>query len=78
MIVPCVLSALPRRTDGGAVLKLESHDVAVMAEALHQEIARWEVLRDDHRVHGVLIVGLGTNCDGVMRWFGEHLTTVQR
>ena len=45
---------------------------------IQSEICRSDDARYDHRLHGVLMVGQGMSCAEVGRWFGEHVTTLER
>jgi transposase len=50
----------------------------VMRRAIQQEIARSEESRDDHRLHGLLLLTGGHSCQPVADVVGENRRTVQR
>lgn len=58
--------------------KLEIADPEVMRIAIQQEIGRSDESRYDHRLHGLLLVTGGQNCQQVAELFGEDRRTVQR
>ncbi len=49
-----------------------------MILALHDEIARSEESRYDHRLHGVPLSAQGVSCYRIADWLGQHPTTVER
>jgi hypothetical protein len=49
-----------------------------MRRAVHQEIARSDESRDDHRLHGLLLRTGGHSCQQVADLVGENRRTVQR
>ena len=58
--------------------KLVVTDAKRNCPIIQREIGRSEEARYDHRLHGVLMVAQGMSCVDVARWFGEHVTTVER
>lgn len=58
--------------------KLQIADADVMRIAIQQEIQRSEESRYDHRLHGLLLVAAGHNCQQVAELFSEDRRTVQR
>jgi len=58
--------------------RLKISDPEIMSLALRQEIARSKESRDDHRLHGVLMVSRGLSCYQVADWLGQDARTVQR
>jgi transposase len=58
--------------------KLEIADADIMRLAIQQEIARSDESRYDHRLHGLLLITGGYNCQQVAALFGEDRRTVQR
>jgi transposase len=68
---------VPRGGDAGLRI-LEIADADVMRMAIQQEIARSDESRYDHRLHGLLLVTGGHNCQQVAELFGEDRRTVPR
>lgn len=58
--------------------KLEIADPEIMRIAIQQEIARSDESRYDHRLHGLLLLTGGQNCQQIADLFGEDRRTVQR
>jgi transposase len=58
--------------------KLQIADADVMRIALQQEIHRSEESRYDHKLHGILLVAAGHDCQQVAELFSEDRRTVQR
>ena len=58
--------------------KLQVADAEIMRIAVQQEIARSEESRYDHRLHGVLLVSQGVDCQRVADYLGQDRVTVQR
>lgn len=56
----------------------EIADHEIMRIAIQQEIARSDESRYDHRLHGLLLLTSGQNCQQIADLFGEDRRTVQR
>lgn len=58
--------------------KLEIANAEIMRIAIQQEIARSDVSRYDHRLHGLLLLTSGQSCQQIADPFGEDRRTLQR
>lgn len=58
--------------------KLKPSETAPIRAALGQILLHDEQARFGHRLHVVLLVGLGFSCYEVAGWFGEHPRTIER
>ena len=57
---------------------LEIANANVMRMAIQQEIVRSDESRQDHRLHGLLLVTGGNSCQQVAKLFSEDRRTVRR
>lgn len=58
--------------------RLEIDEVVPLRAALEELAQRNDALRLAHRLHALLLVGLGHSCAEVAGWFGEHPRTIER
>jgi transposase len=58
--------------------RLQPTELAPIRAALGELAARSGAARDDHRLHALLLVGLGHSCYEVAGWFGDHPRTIER